>query len=582
MIPQSDASGGKGRADEYYYGDGYFQMRLTLPNPKNYVGKRVTVYEEVTGWVQNGGTSISAVSDYKGYPYYSGHQNDTTDNENHPGQGAKQQTFKHQFTSDKAAVQADATDVNGASKQTIFFPAMGTTVRDSNSTDHVGTVGKKASVIDTIGYQNLAVGQIYWFEGQLMKKDGTPYLDADGKPVKAVSERIVPEQTEEMKQKDIYYQNGQIEITFNFNATNLNGENLTNELRDLVVFEKMYTASLKDPKTEIGKHEDTKDESQTLHYPEIHTTLYLNNVKNGQEYSLDQTKLEKGITDISAKMSGRSYKQGNLVQYNNSTAKYIAGNPGERDTAKYIEFVDRVKYQNLIPGHTYILTGTLWAKETLRDHDEVKTEDPNNPARPVLGNYMDFTREYTGSDMSVGGQYTDSEMSQSYGNVHGQVIFTPTAKDGTVDVPIIMDSNYAPGTLVVAFEDLKVYGISREVEDRYDTKTYPIDGSEENLHAFNKELKDGKVVPVEDTSVKDNQPLYNKDKRDENSLNTVATHSDINDKGQSIMTEFFTHLNTGGRGTAMFYITAAILAGAAVLLIVRKKRKEKKAPGKIG
>lgn len=136
---------------------------------------------------------------------------------------------------------------------------------------------------------------------------------------------------------------------------------------------------------------------------------------------------------------------------------------------------------------------------------------------------MDFTRKYEGPDMSIGGQYKDSEMSQSYGNVYGQVIFTPTAKDGTVDVPIIMDSNYAPGTLVVAFENLKVYGISREVEDRYGTKTNPIDGSEENLHAFDKDLKDGKTAPVEDTSVKDNQPFYNKDKRDENSLNTIAT-----------------------------------------------------------
>ena len=63
--------------------------------------------------------------------------------------------------------------------------------------------------------------------------------------------------------------------------------------------------------------------------------------------------------------------------------------------------------------------------------------------------------------------------------------------------------------------------------------------------------------------MKDNQPFYNKDKRDENSLNTVATHSDINDKGQSIMTEFFTHLNTGGRGTAMFYIHGSDSRGSS-------------------
>ena len=162
MIPQSDASGGKGRADEYYYGDGYFQMRLTLPNPKSYVGKRVTVYEEVTEWVQDGGNNISHVSEYWAYGCNTMKTNDTSDNESSPGKGAKPQ--------------------------------------------------------------------------------------------------------------------------------------------------------LKNPKTEIGKHEDTKDELQTLHYPEIHTTLYLNNMKNGQEYDLKQTKLEKGITDISARRHERERQPAVLQQ----------------------------------------------------------------------------------------------------------------------------------------------------------------------------------------------------------------------------------------------------------------------------
>ena len=145
---------------------------------------------------------------------------------------------------------------------------------------------------------------------------------------------------------------------------------------------------------------------------------------------------------------------------------------------------------NLIPGQQYILEAKLWAKQTLRtdqsDNSE-RSEDSDNPSRPVIGNYL------------------DENGSVRYGQVTGRAVFTASEASETQNVTIRFDGNYAPGSMIVAFEDLKVANGGNE--------------------------------------------------------NTVATHSDINDEKQSIMTQFFTHLHAGGRGVYLFYIIAATFAG---------------------
>ncbi|MGO5161028.1 MULTISPECIES: hypothetical protein [unclassified Bilifractor] len=155
---------------------------------------------------------------------------------------------------------------------------------------------------------------------------------------------------------------------------------------------------------------------------------------------------------------------------------------------------------NLIPGQQYILEAKLWAKQTLRtdqsDNSE-RSEDSDNPSRPVIGNYL------------------DENGSVRYGLVTGRAVFTASEASETQNVTIRFDSNYAPGSMIVAFEDLKVANGGNE--------------------------------------------------------NTVATHSDINDEKQSIMTQFFTHLHAGGRGVYLFYIIAATFAGTAGILILRRR-----------
>ena len=81
----------------------------------------------------------------------------------------------------KLAVHADIDDED----QTIFFPEIGTTAKDSDTEDHIANADSEVTLIDTVAYKNLVPDQEYRVVGTLMdKKTGEP-LEADGKQVTA-------------------------------------------------------------------------------------------------------------------------------------------------------------------------------------------------------------------------------------------------------------------------------------------------------------------------------------------------------------------------------------------------------------
>jgi hypothetical protein len=99
--------------------------------------------------------------------------------------------------------------------------------------------------------------------------------------------------------------NGTVELELNFDGTEFSGKRV-------VVFEEAY-----EDEELIAEHKDITDENQTIYFPKIGTSA--------------------GNADTGDRLM---------------------------DAAKEVTIVDRVAYENLIPGNTYKIKGVLYQKET--------------------------------------------------------------------------------------------------------------------------------------------------------------------------------------------------------------------------
>lgn len=158
--------------------------------------------------------------------------------------------FEHVLTKDKEiATHAEINDI--PQTVTVISPELATTAIDGIDGDKEVIADHKATVVDTVSYENLVPGKEYKVSGTLMVKEtGEALLDADGNPITA-STTFTPEKPE-----------GSVDVVFEFDADLLAG-------KKLVAFEKLLRNDI-----EITFHEDIDDEAQTVEVvpPEVGTT----------------------------------------------------------------------------------------------------------------------------------------------------------------------------------------------------------------------------------------------------------------------------------------------------------------------
>lgn len=133
----------------------------------------------------------------------------------------------------------------------IVVPEIHTNAADGLDGDKEVIADHKATVVDSISYDNLVPGKEYKVSGTLMVKEtGKALLDADGNPITA-STTFTPEKP-----------NGSVDVVFEFDADLLAG-------KKLVAFEKLLRNGI-----EITFHEDIDDEDQIVEVvpPEVGTT----------------------------------------------------------------------------------------------------------------------------------------------------------------------------------------------------------------------------------------------------------------------------------------------------------------------
>ena len=187
-------------------------------------------------------------------------------------------------------------------KTTATNKADGSKVFDANS---------EVKLNDRVEYKGATVGKEYTVKGVLVNKDGAPIIK-DGKEVTA-------ETTFTAEKED-----GFVDVVFTFNAKDLKGQ-------DVVVFEKAYQGVGVNAKL-IGKHEDPKDEGQTVKVlkPEIETMASFNGRK--VEDHLGQVTL-RDVVKATNVVVGRSYDLTAELK-DPATEEAIKGKDGNAVTTK--------------------------------------------------------------------------------------------------------------------------------------------------------------------------------------------------------------------------------------------------------
>lgn len=138
----------------------------------------------------------------------------------------------------KIATHADINDES----QSVHKMKVGTTLTGADKKSKDIQKADKVSVVDSVHYENLYVGEKYTVKGTLVDGEGKAIKDSNGNPVTAETE-FTPEAT-----------TGDVEMTFTLDTSSMaNGAKV-------VAYEYVYSAN----GTLVGKHEDVNDEGQTV------------------------------------------------------------------------------------------------------------------------------------------------------------------------------------------------------------------------------------------------------------------------------------------------------------------------------
>lgn len=295
-----------------------------------------------------------------------------------------------------SAKLVDHNDIND-SDETFYIGKIKTKARNAENGTQLANPNGSISITDTVIYENLIPERYYKLVGKILDEStGKVLLDKNGKEI-TVSATFKPEKA-----------NGETDVTFTFTGyEELKG-------KKAVCVETLYVDVIKDAKTEkatttdadgtdevsdkdsdfriIAKEDTMPNEDQTIYFPDLHTTAY------------DAT---------------------------------VGINMTKADKAKVI---DRVEYENLIPGLTYEVKGTIIDKATEK------------------------TVEVNGKDVTA------------------SATFTPDKASGSVDVVFEFDATDLAGKTLVAYEDLYIESSlikqHRYIDDEAETFYIPKIGTE--------------------------------------------------------------------------------------------------------
>lgn len=345
-------------------------------------------------------------------------------------------------------------------------PEIGTTATVDG--EHTAEPAGEVTLIDTISYKNLKVGETYKISGVLMDKEtGEPLL---------VGEQQV---TAELEFTPISSE-GSVELAYTFDGSALAG-------KSVVVFEDLYQ-----DENVVASHADINDEGQTVTFgqPEICTTATIDGekiAKPAEQITITDTVEYSGLTvgqEYTLKGVLMDKSTGEPLQVNDqqvtSEATFIpAESNGTVDVlftfdATGLERKSLVVFETLFQGETEIAGHEDIEDEgqTVNFVEEPKigttaTVDGQHTAEPTgeiaIVDVVEYTGLTPGKTYTISGVLMDKATNQPLlvddAEVTAEVEFTPESADGTVELTYTLDASALAGTTIVVFETLYSDGV---------------------------------------------------------------------------------------------------------------------------
>ena len=370
--------------------------------------------------------------------------------------------------------------------QTVTFPSIQTTARDSKTEDHVANATDSVSIIDTVTYSGLKVGETYTITGTLMDADtGKAVLDDDGNEITASKEFVAPA-------KD-----GSVDITFNFAGVSLAG-------KTIVAFEEVYYKGRR-----YAVHADLSDEGQTVYVPKIRTKALDANT------GLNQVKADSNATVVDTVtyenlLPGKKYTMKGVLMTSAGNALMVNGRtitasteftPTTPDGSVDVTFnfdASEIGGRKLVFYEYLELDGDTVASHTdISDTDQtiyvpsIKTtiidseNGSHNAAADEEITLIDTVR-YNGLEVgrkySVTGTLVDKETGKALLDDAGKEItasneFTAEKPNGTIEITFKFSGVSLAGKTTVAFEHMYTEGkevaVHADLRDEGQTEYFP-------------------------------------------------------------------------------------------------------------
>ena len=405
-------------------------------------------------------------------------------------------TFDASDLAGKSVVAFEELSVNGEfcaehkdkddENQTVTFPSIQTTARDSKTEDHVANATDSVSIIDTVTYSGLKVGETYTITGTLMDANtGKAVLDDDGNEITASKEFVAPA-------KD-----GSVDITFNFAGVSLAG-------KKIVAFEEVCYKGRR-----YAVHADLSDEGQTVYVPKIRTKALDANTR------LNQVKADSNATVVDTVtyenlLPGKKYTMkgvlmtsaGNALMVNGRTitasTEFTPTTPNGSVDVTFNFDASEIGGRKLVFYEYLELDGDTVASHTdISDTDQtiyvpsIKTtiidseNGSHNAAADEEITLIDTVR-YNGLEVgrkySVTGTLVDKETGKALLDDAGKEItasneFTAEKPNGTIEITFKFSGVSLAGKTTVAFEhmytDGKEVAVHADLKDEKQTQYLP-------------------------------------------------------------------------------------------------------------
>ena len=443
----------------------------------------------------------------------------------------------------EVATHADITDEG----QTVIFldPKARTIAKDLLTGDNYTYISETTTIVDTVTYEKLLIGKEYTVKGILMDKATNEPLLVDGAEVTA-TKTFIPET-----------ENGSVDIIFELNSTSLKG-------KSVVVFEHIYYNYL-----EVASHADINDLGQTVTFKDVELKTTAKDKATGANESFTSTTTTIIDTvEYKGLILGKEYTvKGVLMNKSTGEALLVSGNEVRAEKTFVAEttdgFID-IEFtfdSSALKGKSVVVFENLYFENLeVATHSDIEDE-----AQTVT--FKDVELNTTAKDKATGEKLIKSE---------GTVTIVDTVeyknlivgKEYVVD-GILMDKATGKPLLV---NNKEITATKKFVADK-------ANGSVDMEFSLDASALAGKAVVVFET-------LYY------NGLE-IATHTDINDKGQTVEfkttgTGIFTggdtpstdtststgKVQTGDVSTITTFVIFSIMMAAAYMIVVARRKSD--------